>query len=132
MRSVLCTKKVALQGHTSRQFKHVVTVRTCRCQVGSTFFACIPFGDAFYWVFFVIATGAACVASQARACFPQLSLCFAPWHRSAARAHAISEAALVHLHQCWPRRACLHCGPNASPYQALFKRLTRAVATGRP
>ncbi|KAK9835990.1 hypothetical protein WJX81_004040 [Elliptochloris bilobata] len=34
-------------------------------QVGSTFFACIPFGDGFYWTFFVIATAAACVASQA-------------------------------------------------------------------
>ena len=40
-------------------------------QVSSTFFACIPFGDGFYWAFFVIATGAACVASQVRACsFP--------------------------------------------------------------
>jgi len=35
-------------------------------QVGSTFFASIPFGDGFYWTFFVIATAAACVASQAR------------------------------------------------------------------
>ncbi len=34
-------------------------------QVGSTFFASIPFGDGFYWCFFVIATAAACVASQA-------------------------------------------------------------------
>lgn len=37
-------------------------------QVSSTFFACIPFGDGFYWAFFVVATGAACVASQACAC----------------------------------------------------------------
>ncbi len=35
-------------------------------QVGSTFFASIPFSDGFYWTFFVIATAAACVASQAR------------------------------------------------------------------
>ena len=34
-------------------------------QVGSTFFASIPFGDGFYWCFFVVATAAACVASQA-------------------------------------------------------------------
>lgn len=34
-------------------------------QVSSTFYASIPWGDGFYWVFFVIATAAACVASQA-------------------------------------------------------------------
>ena len=47
---------------------HLFKVSHVRCllrQVSSTFFACIPFGDGFYWAFFVIATGAACVASQA-------------------------------------------------------------------
>ncbi|KAL3138070.1 Potassium transporter [Trebouxia sp. C0009 RCD-2024] len=57
-------------------------------QVSSTFYACIPYGDGFYWFVFVFATGAACVASQAMisaafsivkqsialGCFPQLSV----------------------------------------------------------
>jgi K+ transporter len=33
--------------------------------IGSTFFASIPFGDGFYWFFFVFAVLAASVASQA-------------------------------------------------------------------
>ncbi|DBB02777.1 TPA: Potassium transporter, variant 3 [Trebouxia sp. C0004] len=57
-------------------------------QVGSTFYASIPFGDGFYWFVFVFATAAACVASQAMisaafsiikqsislGCFPQLTV----------------------------------------------------------
>jgi K+ transporter len=58
------------------------------CQVGSTFYASIPFGTAFYWIFFTVATAAACVASQsmisaafsiiqqsiALGCFPRLTV----------------------------------------------------------
>ncbi|DBA74693.1 TPA: hypothetical protein ACH3X2_009358 [Trebouxia sp. C0005] len=57
-------------------------------QVGSTFYASIPYGDGFYWFVFVFATAAACVASQAMisaafsiikqsislGCFPQLTV----------------------------------------------------------
>ncbi|DBA83964.1 TPA: Potassium transporter, variant 2 [Trebouxia sp. C0004] len=57
-------------------------------QVGSTFYASIPYGDGFYWFVFIFATAAACVASQAMisaafsiikqsislGCFPQLTV----------------------------------------------------------
>lgn len=57
-------------------------------QISVTFFASIPFGNGFYWVFFLIAMLAACVASQAMisgafqiikqsinlGCFPRLTV----------------------------------------------------------
>ncbi|KAK9808702.1 hypothetical protein WJX72_002233 [[Myrmecia] bisecta] len=57
-------------------------------QVGSTFYASIPWGDGFYWFMFTIATAAACIASQAMisavftivtqsmslGCFPRLTV----------------------------------------------------------
>lgn len=61
-------------------------------QVSSTFYASIPFGDGFYWVVFIFATAAACIASQAMisavfsivkqsvalGCFPNLTVIHFP------------------------------------------------------